>query len=93
MKLEIVVSKKFRNDLKRLRKRNYDLSKLENVVDRLAKGDRLEQRYHDHNLSGGLSGFRECHIMPDWLLVYRIEGNDLILLLMRTGTHADILGK
>ena len=92
MKLRIVVSNKFKRDLKRLKKRNYDLKLLEKTVDRLAEGESLELKYHDHNLSGELAGFRECHIAPDWLLVYRIEENDLILLLMRTGTHADILG-
>ena len=92
MKFRIVVSNKFKRDLKRLNKRNYDLRLLEAVVDKLASGEPLELKYHDHNLSGGLAGFRECHIASDWLLVYRKEENDLILLLMRTGTHADILG-
>ena len=92
MKYSIVLSNRFRKDLKRLRKRKYDLSLLEKTVDRLAAGETLDLKYHDHNLSGALSGFRECHISPDWLLVYRVEEKDLILLLMRTGTHADILG-
>ena len=92
MKYSIVLSNRFKKDLKRLKKRQYDLTLLEKTVDKLAAGEVLELKYHDHNLSGGLSGFRECHIAPDWLLVYRIEENDLILLLMRTGTHADVLG-
>ena len=92
MKYSIVLSNRFKKDLKRLKKRQYDLTFLEKTVDKLAAGEVLELKYHDHNLSGGLSGFRECHIAPDWLLVYRIEENDLILLLMRTGTHADVLG-
>ena len=92
MKYSIVLSNRFKKDLKRLKKRQYNLTLLETAVDKLAAGEVLELKYHDHNLSGGLSGFRECHIAPDWLLVYRIEENDLILLLMRTGTHADILG-
>ena len=92
MKYSIVLSNRFKKDLKRLKKRQYDLTLLEKTVDKLAAGEVLELKYHDHNLSGGLSGFRECHITPDWLLVYRIEENDLILLLMRTGTHADVLG-
>lgn len=92
MKYSIVLSNRFKKDLKRLKKRQYDLTLLEKTVDKLAAGEVLELKYHDHNLSGGLSGFRECHIAPEWLLVYRIEENDLILLLMRTGTHADVLG-
>jgi len=92
MKYSIVLSNRFKKDLKRLKKRQYNLTLLETAVDKLAAGEVLELKYHDHNLSGGLSGFRECHIAPDWLLVYRIEENDLILLLMRTGTHADVLG-
>ena len=92
MKYSIVLSNRFKKDLKRLKKRQYDLTLLEKTVDKLAAGEALELKNHDHNLSGGLSGFRECHITPDWLLVYRIEENDLILLLMRTGTHVDVLG-
>ena len=92
MKYSIVLSNRFKKDLKRLKKRQYNLTLLETAVDKLAAGEVLELKYHDHNLSRGLSGFRECHITPDWLLVYRIEENDLILLLMRTGTHADVLG-
>lgn len=92
MKYSIVLSNRFKKDLKRLKKRQYNLTLLETAVDKLAAGEVLELKYHDHNLSGGLSGFRECHIAPDWLLVYRIEENDLILLLMRTGTHVDVLG-
>ena len=92
MKYSIVLSNRFKKDLKRLKKRQYNLTLLETAVDKLAAGEVLELKYHDHNLSGGLSGFRECHIAPDWLLVYRIEENDLILLLMRTGTYADVLG-
>ena len=92
MKYSIVLSNRFKKDLKRLKKRQYNLTLLETAVDKLAAGEALELKYHDHNLSGGLSGFRECHIAPDWLLVYRIEENDLILLLMRTGTYADVLG-
>lgn len=92
MKYSIVLSNRFKKDLKRLKKRQYNLTLLETAVDKLAAGEVLELKYHDHNLSGGLSGFRECHIAPDWLLVYRIEENNLILLLMRTRTHADVLG-
>ena len=90
MKYKIVLSNQFRRDLKRIIKRGQDTNKLEHVVNRLASGERLDIKNHDHNLSGEFSGFRECHISPDWLLIYKIEENELILLLMRTGTHSDL---
>ena len=76
--------------MKRAIKRDKDIDKLEEVVNRLANREMLELKYRDHNLSGEFSGFRECHIAPDWLLIYRVEEDELILLLMRTGTHADL---
>ena len=90
MKLSIVMSKRFRQDLKRAKKRGFDLMQLETVIDKIANRELLELKYHDHNLSGDLSGFRECHISPDWLLVYRVEDNELELFLFRTGTHSDL---
>ena len=90
-RLSIVMSGRFRKDLRHEKRRGRDLSKLEAVVEKLTSGKPLDISNHDHNLSGTLSGFRECHIEPDWLLIYRIEENDLILLLMRTGTHSDLL--
>ena len=89
-RLSIVISGRFRKDLRHEKRRGRDLSRLEAVVERLASREPLDISNHDHNLSGNLSGFRECHIEPDWLLIYRIEENDLILLLMRTGTHSDL---
>ena len=89
-RLSIVMSNKFRKDLRRENKRGRNLKKLDVVVEKLASREPLDLSNHDHNLSGELSGFRECHIEPNWLLVYRIEENDLILLLMRTGTHSDL---
>ena len=88
--LKIVLSNQFRRDLKKLSKRNNDLGRLSDVVDRLARREHLDLRFHDHNLSGEFSGFRECRISPDWLLIYRIEESELILLLLRTGTHSDL---
>lgn len=82
----------FKKDFKRIKKRGYDIRLLERVIECLAFGKKLEERYRDHALSGDWVGFRECHITPDWLLIYQIDGDELILFLTRTGTHADLLG-
>ena len=89
-RLSIVMSGRFKKDLRHEKRRGRDLSKLEAVVEKLASREPLSISNHDHNLSGTLNGFRECHIEPDWLLIYRVEDKDLILLLMRTGTHSDL---
>ena len=90
MKYEIVPSNQFRKDLKLAQKRGYDLDKIKKVIIALAGGETLEAKYRDHALTGDYSGFRECHIQPDWLLIYQISGNRLILFLARTGTHSDL---
>lgn len=90
MKLEIVISNQFKKDLKLARKRGLKLDKLREVIDTLAEKQSLEDRYRDHNLTGDHKGFRECHIEPDWLLIYRIDDNLLELFLFRTGTHSDL---
>jgi len=81
---------KFQRDLKRAEKRGYNISLLTNVIKLLAAGKTLPQKYKDHDLSGDYIGCRECHITPDWLLVYEIDDNMLILYLTRTGTHSDL---
>ena len=88
--LEIVSSNRFKRDLKVALKRGYRISLLEDVVNRLAMRELLEERYRDHLLSGDYDGFRECHITPDWLLVYQVRENELVLFLSRTGTHSDL---
>jgi mRNA interferase YafQ len=88
--LDIVPSNQFRKDLKLARKRGMKLELLQAVVDTLAKEQPLDARYRDHSLAGDYRGFRECHIEPDWLLVYRIDQGELELFLFRTGTHADL---
>ena len=90
MKLKIVSSSHFRKDLKLAQKRGFDLKKLSSIVDRLASGESLPDKNRDHALTGQYAGFRECHIEPDWLLVYRIDGDELELFLFRTGTHSDL---
>lgn len=89
-KYEIVYTSKFRKDLKTAKKRGYDLSLLGQVVDTLANGEKLNERYCDHALIGDYKGCRECHITPDWLLVYEIADDELILFLTRTGTYSDL---
>lgn len=80
----------FKKDYKRIKKRGYDTRLLETVIDMLAEGKPLPAEYKDHGLSGDYKGCRECHISPDWLLVYEIIEKELLLYLTRTGTHSDI---
>lgn len=86
----IVLTSMFKKDLKLAQKRGYDLSLLSRVVDTLAAGQPLAEKYKDHSLIGNYKGCRECHITPDWLLIYEISDNELILYLTRTGTHSDL---
>nr|WP_245544192.1 type II toxin-antitoxin system YafQ family toxin [Peptoniphilus timonensis] len=69
---------------------NFNLEKLYEIVDKLAKGITLEERYRDYKLSGNYEGVRECHISPDWLLIYEIRDDELVLVLNRTGSHSDL---
>lgn len=80
----------FKKDYKRIKKRGYDIRLLEKTIELLATGQGLPAEYHVHSLSGDYSGCRECHIAPDWLLVYEIVERDLVLYLTRTGTHSDL---
>lgn len=81
---------KFKKDMKKISKRGYDVSKIEAVIDLLVTGVALPEKYSDHSLSGNWIGFRECHITPDWLLIYAIDGDRLVLTLTRTGSHSDL---
>lgn len=90
MKYTITNTTKFKKDLKRLKKRHLPLEKLESVINLLANGETLPEKYHDHELIGNYSGCRECHIEPDWLLIYEIYNDTLLLVLTRTETHADL---
>lgn len=80
----------FQKDLKRIQKRGYDISLLINVLKLLAAGKSLPVKYKDHNLNGAYEGCRECHITPDWLLIYEISEKKLFLYLTQTGTHSDL---
>lgn len=83
-------STRFRRDLRRMKKRGKDLGLLKSVVQLLVEEQPLPERYRDHNLVGDWSGYRDCHIEPDWLLLYKIERDEKILTLVRTGTHSDL---
>ena len=89
--LKLSTTTKFNKDIKICKKRNYDLNLLYSVVDTLRIPAQLPIKNQDHSLKGNLSNKRECHITPDWLLIYRIKDDELIL--DRTGTHADLFGK
>lgn len=88
--LSVVLSNQFKKDLKLAQKRGLNIALLTEVVDKLASGEELPPKNRDHNLSGDYAGYRECHIQPDWILVYKIEQIDVLLLLFRTGTHSDL---
>lgn len=88
--LSIVISNQFKKDLKLAKKRGLKINHLKEVIDTLANSKPLNEKYRDHNLSGEYSGFRECHIEPDWLLIYRVENRELELFLFRTGSHSDL---
>ena len=90
MKYEIVPSNQFKKDLKLAQKRGYDLDKIKKVIATLANGETLEAKYRDHLLTGDYGGYRECHIQPDWLLVWEQHDDELIMLMLDTGTHSDI---
>ncbi len=89
---DIVPTKHYKKDYKRLLKSGFDIGKLENTIRLLGAGEMLPDRYRDHVLKGSLQGTRECHIGPDWLLRYAKNEDTLILLLISTGDHRRVLG-
>ena len=91
MKLTIKTTKRFDKDLKKLKKRKYDLKLLAKIINKLSDSEILPEKYRDHCLTGDYKGFREYHIQTDWLLIYKIEKNILVLTLLRTRTHSDLL--
>ncbi len=92
-KYKLVITNAFKKDYKKIKKRQYNLNLLNAVVSELLEGKELDPKYKDHNLSGDWQGYRECHIQPDWLLIYEIMEDKLILSLTGTGTHSDLFGK
>ena len=92
IKYTIKHTSQFKKDYKLAKKRHLNVELLKDVVTKLADGEMLPEKYKDHSLSGKWSGHRECHLTPDWLLIYRYEEDVLVLTLVRTGTHSDLFG-
>ncbi len=90
MRYEVKFTSQFRKDLKLAKKQGKDTEKLFAVIEQLANGEALEERYRDHGLTGDYKGCRECHIEPDWLLIYEIADDVLVLMLYRVGSHATL---
>lgn len=93
IKYELDFTSKFKKDVKLLKKQGKNIEKLYEIINILAYGEELDAKYRDHNLIGNYKGYRECHIEPDWLLIYKIMENILILTLSRTGTHSELFKK
>ncbi len=91
MKYELVTTARFRKDVKRMKKQGLPMKELAWVLNQLLDGQELPPAYRDHGLSGNYAGFRECHIRPDWLLIYLVSETELILTASRTGSHSDLL--
>lgn len=90
MKYELIITSSFKRDYKKILKRKYDVTLLDDIVNKLQNGEKLPDNNRDHALSGNWKGYRECHILPDWLLVYKISDEQLVLSLTRTGSHSDL---
>ena len=94
-KYTIEITSRFKNDYKKIRKQNKDISKLIKVLETLAEGKKLDSKYKNHKLIDNniYKDYYECHIEPDWLLVYKYQDNELILLLFATGSHSNLFKK
>ncbi|MEX0720733.1 MAG: type II toxin-antitoxin system YafQ family toxin [Balneolaceae bacterium] len=87
---KILRTNRFKKDVKKMKKRGKSFDVFKQVIQKLANDEQLEQRFRDHKLKGDYVGTRECHVEPDWLLIY--EDNESELVLIRTGTHSDLFG-
>ena len=92
MKYTPYFSSRFKKDYKKAQRQHRDIALLKNVVNMLCEGNPLPPKYRDHALHGNYAGHRECHVENDWLLIYRIHENTLILEAVRTGTHSELFG-
>lgn len=90
MKYEVKLTSQFKRDLKLARKQGKDIDKLFDVISTIAEGKKLDEKYRDHNLSGDYAGCRECHVEPDWLLIYEVMDQVLVLMVYRVGTHSEL---
>jgi mRNA interferase YafQ len=91
--LKLKQTTQFKKDLRRMAKRGADMDLLDEVILMLRKQERLPEKYRDHALTGDWAGYRDCHVLPDWLLIYMISDEELILTATRTGAHSDIFQK
>ena len=89
-KYTVIQANSFKKNRKKMLKQHKDMSKLKTVVDMLANRETLPPKYRDHNLTGNFIGCRECHIEPDWLLVYKVNKNELELILLHTSSHSNL---
>lgn len=92
-KYTVKFTTQFKKDYKLAMKRGMKISLLDTIISELANGNPLPEKNNDHALTGNWVGHRECHVLPNWLLIYRVEGDVLVLTLSRTGTHSDLFGK
>ena len=92
MKYDVIVKNSCKRDIKKAQKQGKNLKLLFEIVDQLSEGKPLDPKYKDHKLSGKYDGKRECHIEPDWLLVYQYINNELVLVLVATGSHSELFG-
>lgn len=90
MKYTVKLTSQFKKDYKNAIKRHLPIELLDDIIKALANGETLPEKNRDHPLSGNWKGHRECHIMPDWLIIYRIENDILVLTLSATGSHSDL---
>jgi len=90
MKYKAILTNSFKREYRRMERRSENMALLDDVIDLLRQGDPLPAKYRDHALIGNYKGSRECHIKPNWLLIYRIEESALVLMLMHTGSHSDL---
>lgn len=92
-KYTVKFTSQFKKDYKLAIKRGFKIEMLNTLISRLAMGEPLPPKYKDRPLSGNWAGYRECHILPDWLLIYRVENDVLVLTLVHTGSHSDLFGR
>lgn len=90
MKYEVKFTNQFKKDLKLAKKQGKDIEQLYSVIEKLAEGEVLAQKYRDHDLSGNFKGCRECHVEPDWLVIYEVIDAVLVLMLYRVGSHSTL---
>ncbi|MCI8773337.1 MAG: type II toxin-antitoxin system YafQ family toxin [Lachnospiraceae bacterium] len=90
MKYEVKFTGQFKRDLKLAKKQGKDIHKLFDVISKIAEGRKLDEKYRDHNLYGDYAGCRECHVEPNWLLIYEVLDDVLVLMVYRVGTHSEL---